>query len=194
MPVSQEYIEQYKMLHSSDPGMFPGQQITFVKDYITNIIKLFECNTMLDYGCGKGYQYTIHNIHADWNVNITLFDIGVDEFSNKPNKTYDLVSSTDMLEHCETADIPDILQELNDYANKVVLVSISTRLAKKTLPDGRNAHLTVQPIEWWMTEIKKVASKPWLILFEKNNAVVGERNFEIKSVNFSDKDLAVVVG
>ena len=32
---------------------------------------------------------------------------------------------------------------------------MSTRLAHRKLPDGRNAHLTVKPIEWWAEKIKE---------------------------------------
>ena len=34
-------------------------------------------------------------------------------------------------------------------ADKFAFFAISTRPAKKTLPDGRNAHLTVQSPDWW---------------------------------------------
>lgn len=193
MPVSDSYKEQYKILHSNNVEIFPGQQTMFLKKYIEKMIKLYNCSNMLDYGCGKGYQYTIHNVHKDWNINITLYDIGVEELSNKPNKIFDLVSSTDVLEHCETEYIPEILKELNDFAKKAVLVSISTRLAKKTLPDGRNAHLTVKPEEWWMAEISKIATKPWLILFEDKNLTKDQRSFNIRSLMISDEDLKTVV-
>lgn len=193
MPISSEYVEQYKLMHESSEGMFPGQQTIFVKDYIKNMIDLYECSTLLDYGCGKGLQYTNHLVHSDWGVTINLYDIGVLEFSNKPNHTFDMVVSTDVLEHCETAYIPEILQELNNLATKSVLVSIATRLAKKTLPDGRNAHLTVQPAEWWMAEIERVANKPWLVLFENQAGDGSHRQFDIKSVNISDADFTAIV-
>jgi hypothetical protein len=31
---------------------------------------------------------------------------------------------------------------------------VSTRLANQLLPDGRNAHLTVQPAEWWHDQMR----------------------------------------
>ena len=42
-------------------------------------------------------------------------------------------------------------------AKKFVFFAISTRAAKKTLPDGRNAHLTVQSPDWWQGFVTSVA-------------------------------------
>jgi hypothetical protein len=195
MPVSENYKEQYRIMHDSDPRMFPGQQTLHVAPFIERIIKEYGCKTVLDYGCGKGLQYSINGVHLDWGVELSLFDIGVLEYSIKPEGTYDLVISTDMLEHCETEDIPEILRELNDFADKFVLVSISTRPAKKLLPDGRNAHLTVQPPEWWISEIQKVASKPWLILFEADAELSQQtgRKFNITSIGLDGETTKRIV-
>lgn len=192
MAVSQQYIDQYQKLHAQDPLMFSGQQTLYVKDYIEFLIKKFNCKTMLDYGCGKGLQYTVEKANENWGVELTLFDIGVKEFSIKPKERYDLVSSTDMLEHCETSDIPEILKEINDYANLSVIVSISTREAKKILPDGRNAHLTVKPKEWWMEQIHKISDKPWLILFEGTGIINNKdlsRDFDIEVINLDKEEI-----
>lgn len=191
--VSNKYIEQYQKLHAQDPMMFSGQQTLYVKKYIEYLIKKFDCKTMLDYGCGKGLQYTIEKANKNWGVELFLFDIGVREFSLKPTGTFDIVSSTDMLEHCETVDIPNILKEINDYAKSVVIVSISTREAKKILPDGRNAHLTVKPKEWWMKQIYKISDKPWLVLFEGNglsNTQGISRDFEIETIGLPIEELS----
>lgn len=195
MVVSSEYINQYQKLHAQDPMMFSGQQTLYVKNAIKKIINHYGCKTMLDYGCGKGLQYTLEKANADWGVEIFLFDIGVKEFSIKPSGIFDLVSSTDMLEHCEEGDIKEILKELDSYSNKIVLVSISTRLARKTLPDGRNAHLTVKPSDWWIEQIRSVATKPWIALFEGEgeNALSGDRKsraFDIKTVGEITLNLA----
>jgi hypothetical protein len=32
--------------------------------------------------------------------------------------------------------------------------TVSTRLANRKLPDGRNAHLIVQPLEWWTEKLE----------------------------------------
>lgn len=193
MTVSEDYKKQYEIMHASNAGMFPGQQTVYVKGYINNMVTNYNCKTVFDYGCGKGYQYFNGNIHSDWGCSVTLFDIGVPELSNKPNKKFDIVISTDVLEHCETIDIPDILKEINDYATNCVLVSISVREAQKTLPDGRNAHLTVKPKEWWMEQINKVADKPWLILFESEKTAPNQRDFNIESIGINAEDLKVIV-
>jgi hypothetical protein len=35
----------------------------------------------------------------------------------------------------------------------IAFITIHTGPAMKTLPDGRNAHLTQQPMEWWLPKL-----------------------------------------
>lgn len=187
MTVSQSYAEQYKLMHS-DPMMFPGEQAFYADAYIHSAIKNFNVTEVFDYGCGKGLQYTQGKLHKKWGVSVTLYDIGVNRFSIKPNRTFEMVISTDVLEHIEPEAVTSVLNEIDNYATKVVLVSIATRPAKKTLPDGRNAHLTVQPQEWWLNEILRISSKPWLVLFEKDSGIGQPRTFTPCAVNLEGHD------
>jgi hypothetical protein len=50
--------------------------------------------------------------------------------------------------------MPRILTEQFRYARKFVFGNIAAYPATKTLPNGENAHCTVQPPEWWRATIE----------------------------------------
>ena len=56
---------------------------------------------------------------------------------------------TDVLEHCPEDDVPWIVDELFGYANMFVFANVACYPAHKVLPNGENAHCTIQPPEWW---------------------------------------------
>ena len=41
------------------------------------------------------------------------------------------------------------IKEIFDYSGKYVFATAAVKEAGKTLPNGMNAHATVQPEEWW---------------------------------------------
>lgn len=144
-----DLAEQYKLMHAA--GHFPGHSIVAHVDEIDNLIRKSGSKTILDYGCGKGEQYSIRKLHKFWGVEPTLYDIAT--YPEKPEGTFDGVICTDVLEHVPEELVKDTIAELFSYARKFVFMSICTRDAKKTLPDGRNAHLTVRPQQWWLSII-----------------------------------------
>jgi 2-polyprenyl-3-methyl-5-hydroxy-6-metoxy-1,4-benzoquinol methylase len=111
---------------------------------------------ILDYGCGKGIQYAKHGIHKlHWKVSLPFrYDIGVPNFRTKPPAhSFDGVVCTDVMEHIEEEDLETIFTQIFNSLDPNVITfaffSICCRFAKKTFPDGRNVHRTVQPPEWW---------------------------------------------
>lgn len=188
------YKEQYTIMH--DMGHFPGFQSIFLRNYLKKIFEYFNVKTVLDYGCGKGYQYFLEGIHHHWNLEkLRLYDIGVNEFSIKPSKNerYDCVLCLDVLEHIRESDLEYFLYDVISYAEKIIVASISTRPAKKNLPNGENAHLTIKSEDWWNNFI--------IGIYEKYRFPVGfislyelESSKDIKKtkqyfINFSKKDL-----
>jgi len=59
----------------------------------------------------------------------------------------------DVLEHVEPECLDDVLAELRRVTQEVGLFVVHLTAAKKTLPDGRNAHLIQQPADWWQARI-----------------------------------------
>ena len=129
----------------------------------TDIKKLIDATNsenILDYGSGKGNQYSVpvqssegkkwRNIQEYWNVDeIYCFDPGYEPFNRLPQKSFDGVVVTDVLEHCPVEDVRWILEEIFSFSNKFVFANIACYPARTTLPNSKNAHCTILPAAWW---------------------------------------------
>jgi len=144
------YLDQYRVLHAA--GKFPGVSIMpFVGD-IADLVGEFQSVTLLDYGCGKGLQYSRDKIYKAWgNHAPTLYDPGVPALATKPTGQFDGVISTDMLEHVPIDELDAVVTEIAAYAKQWVFLSVCCRPAKSLrFPDGQNIHVTIKPFAWWL--------------------------------------------
>ena len=147
---------------------FQGQSLTGHISKIRELIKKHSAATVLDYGSGKGHPYQSKNIKADDGVvypdmksllnvrSITCYDPGYKPFQELPSGKFDSVISTDVVEHCPKDDLPWIIDEIFGYASKFVFINAACYPAKKSLPNGENAHCTVEPPEWWSQQFHAV--------------------------------------
>lgn len=152
-----DYEGQYRQLHDN-PKRFPGQTILHYVETITKLVHQHRPSRMLDYGCGKGYQYLAQRIHERWGGPLPVcYDIGVRQLSTKPEGLFGGVLCTDVLEHIEEPDLPALLDELFGYAEPggFVFLSIACRPTKKVLPQGGDVHRTIQPPSWWIDLISR---------------------------------------
>tara|TARA_R110000868_G_scaffold236306_1_gene490342 strand:- start:226 stop:894 length:669 start_codon:yes stop_codon:yes gene_type:complete len=141
---------------------FPGDQLPHFAHTIKEMIDMTQAKTVLDYGCGKGTQYEkgpfkddngraiARNIQNFWGVDsIHLYDPGVPKFATYPTAEFDGVVSTDVLEHIPREDVFWVADEMVARARKFLFVNIACYPAIATLPDGTNAHVTVEHPRWW---------------------------------------------
>lgn len=142
--ISQGYLELNKQLHASNPGY--GRNGYRHLDAIVSLAEQLNTKDILDYGCGKS------TLAINLGFNIKQYDPAVFEYSELPEPA-DIVTCTDVLEHIEPYYLENVLDHLRALTKKVCFVTVSTIAAKKTLPDGRNAHLIQKPVRWWMERI-----------------------------------------
>jgi len=129
-----------------DPDQFDGQSLEYHLEDIARLIARLDINTILDYGSGKGLYWPEEILGRCLTV---CYDPGVDHFSRTPSGKFDLVVSTDCLEHCDQRDIPWIVAEMVEMAEKHIFINVATYEAVKVLPGGENAHITVRSAQWW---------------------------------------------
>ncbi|MDZ7826030.1 MAG: hypothetical protein U5R48_08495 [Gammaproteobacteria bacterium] len=67
--------------------------------------------------------------------------------------------STDVLEHIPEEDIGWVLDDLFGHAGKFVYVVAACYPAKKIMPDGTNAHCTLQSPTWWEGQMRMAAAR-----------------------------------
>ena len=99
----------------------------------------------------------------DWkpseNVNYIVQDImRIDALQNVGNN-YDLIIIRDVMEHIPKEQIPETFQTIFSKAEKFVFLAICTQPAIAVLPNGENAHCTVESIGWWVNMVEKYAPK-----------------------------------
>ena len=110
--------------------------------------------TLLDYGCG--YASLAKELNKIINiVDITNYDPFIDKYSKVPKGKFDIVTSFDVMEHVELQCVRNTIDFISSKAKYMVLMSISITDAAKTLPDGRNAHITIKTANWWASHLNK---------------------------------------
>lgn len=146
---------------------FSGISLTDHIEPIAHLIQLTKATTVLDFGSGKGLFYqdapgypsksrfkTLTNWHG---AVVICYDPGFTPFSEPVTGQYDIVISTDVIEHIPEQDIPWVLDKLFAYATHAVYIVAACYPANKHLPDGTNAHCTLQSPEWWRNQIQQTA-------------------------------------
>ncbi len=144
---SDAYREQLRGLHAHQKwGHHGASHAPMIRAFMDEL----GARTVLDYGCG---QATL--AHALKPVKVQLYDPGVAHRDGLP-KPADLIVATDVLEHVEPEKVEAVLRHIWLLADKGAYLSISCQPARETLPDGRNAHLSVHPPEWWLERLDAV--------------------------------------
>lgn len=146
--IDKEYQKQLASMHSSGKFNHGAKAYTIVKDFITE----YKPVSIIDFGCGHGSLIaTISELHP--NISLAGYDPGNAEFDKLPDRTFDAVISTDAIEHIEPKFLTETLQTIGNLMQRCGCFRIACYPAKKKLPDGRNAHLIVQPPEWWREQL-----------------------------------------
>jgi hypothetical protein len=150
---------------------FDGRSLPSQATRIKRLISETGARTLLDYGSGKGQQYDPRPFRVAgegewqgildyWDVDeVRCFDPGYAPYSRLPEGKFDGVISTDVLEHCPQEDIDWVLEEMFGFAARFVFATIACFPAKKRLPNGENAHCTIQPPQWWRAAFELAAAR-----------------------------------
>jgi len=152
---SKEYlISEYVKIHNN-PSLYSGDYTEFHGNKIKELIIANNCLSILDYGSGKGQQYTVDNIHIKYFNGIlpTLYDPAVPNIDILPAGTFDLVVCTDVLEHIPESLLDEVLSEIYSKAKFCVYLGICNSNAQTKLSDGRDVHITKQRGPWWIKKI-----------------------------------------
>jgi 2-polyprenyl-3-methyl-5-hydroxy-6-metoxy-1,4-benzoquinol methylase len=138
--ITDEYRKLNTELHAQEKkfGTMGG---LYARD-VMSIVKEFKTEDILDYGCGKG------TLADNLPFTIKQYDPAIEKHDALPEPA-DIVICTDVLEHIEPEYLDEVLTHIASLTKKIAYVTACTMEAKKTLPDGRNAHLIVKPTEWW---------------------------------------------
>jgi hypothetical protein len=146
MMITPEYKALQKQLHAENERYgISGANYADIVRHISDWGRL----PILDYGCGK--QTLAKALGPAYRV--TNYDPCIEGLDTPP-EPHAAVACTDVLEHIEPEFVESTLAELRRLTLTRALLVVSTRPAMKTLADGRNAHISLHPEDWWMERIK----------------------------------------
>ena len=85
----------------------------------------------------------------------------------EPRGQFELVTCTDVLEHVERDMVPAVLADIAAMLNPTygrLFLAVSIQPAKAILPPcaglpHRNAHITVEPLDWWLPRLTAAGLK-----------------------------------
>jgi len=141
--ISENYVAEQKRLHRNPKyGIASLQFAPLVK----GLLRAGNCSSLSDYGAGKCKLWEAVAPAAP-GVEYRPYDPAFPGYG--PPRPGDLVTCIDVLEHIEPNRLDAVLDELRSITCRLGLFTVHTGPAKKVLSDGRNAHLTQQPPQWW---------------------------------------------
>jgi 2-polyprenyl-3-methyl-5-hydroxy-6-metoxy-1,4-benzoquinol methylase len=163
---SREYINQLQKLHTDKKRIngFGGKVKNLGEFYF--FMNKWNPNSLLDYGCGKGFilNYLKEKYSS---INVKGYDPAVEEYQTIDGM-FDCVFSNDVLEHVEMEYLDQVLAHIDSLSSKYIWLRIDTLPARKTLSDGRNAHLILQSQDWWYNKIS--------LAFDQRNVIYKNLN------------------
>lgn len=152
MLISERYRDQQKQMHETTVyGIASAQYATMV----AKVIDQYAVDDLLDYGAGS--RLTLIKTIAEQRLvkrkfNYHAYEPAIEMYAKTPDPA-EMVACIDVLEHIEPDCLDAVLDDLKRVTSKIGLFTIATVPAGKTLPDGRNAHLIVEPAEWWLPRL-----------------------------------------
>ena len=178
--ISDAYRAQQTELHAE--GKYGYASIHYAP-LVNQIVKNLEVNHLLDYGCG-GNLNLYKNLNVDKKLTYQAYDPAIPDYAGEPVPAQ-MVACIDVLEHIEPEFLEAVLDDLCRLTEVVLFCTIHTGPAKKSLPDGRNAHLTQQPMSWWLPKL-------WSRFDLQSVQVTGEHNFYV--IGYANRRIELLNG
>lgn len=146
----QVITDQYRKLNETlhNTNIHYGTSGHLYANEILGLCKKHNITDVLDYGCGKN---TLANSLP---FEIKKYDPAIRAFHEEPEPA-DLVCCTDVMEHIEPELLDNVLTHMKSKTKKLLFMTISTQPAKKTLADGRNAHICLMDSVKWFNKISE---------------------------------------
>ena len=146
---NQDLIDQYEQIHAAGKyGTTAVRNLRFIRPEI----ELLRPQSILDYGCGQ--SNLMEALKLNYPVQRYRYDPAIPAISAKPGEVVDLLINIDVLEHIEEADLDEVIGDMRTSCRNAIII-IDLTPASAILPDGRNAHVTLKPAEWWKARLKK---------------------------------------
>jgi hypothetical protein len=148
--ISESYRAQQQHLHETTNY---GTASIKYAHLVTAVLDKLEVTHLLDYGAGHNMNLGKH-IKPKQKLTYQAYDPCVPELAGAPVPAQ-MVACIDVLEHIEPDCLDAVLDHIASLTEAVALLTVHTGPATKVLPDGRNAHIIQEPMEWWLPKLSQ---------------------------------------
>lgn len=165
MSISDEYKAVVTQIHK-DHDWGAGAIRNFGDEIEKYLKRRGKIRTVLDYGSGQGMmEKHILSTVTDREFIWTNYDPGQPGIDKRINQDYDLIISSDVLEHVEPEEIDETIAWMHKWGRSQYH-HIAASTTGLWLPDGRNAHLIIEGLEWWAN---KFEHPDWITMWKTEN-------------------------
>lgn len=154
LPDYDDHIRLYMDMHSS--RHYGNSATELHLDAAAKVVKALAPRSILDYGCGR--SDLVAHFWLDGERRIARYDPAIPPIRRMPPNAFDLVLACDVMEHIPMAGVDRVLEEIRGKS-EAAFFTISTKLARAKLPDGRNSHVTLLRHSEWGRWIKDYFQK-----------------------------------
>lgn len=144
LPGYHEHVAAYTEMHAS--RHYGSSATELHLETVARVVRARQPKSILDYGCGR--SDLVAHFWKDGERRIARYDPAIPMFKRMPDGDFDLALVCDVMEHIPMASVDRVLAEVRGKAPAAVF-TISTKLARAKLPDGRNAHVTLLTRAEW---------------------------------------------
>lgn len=122
---------------------------------VANFVEKYRPASVVDWGCAQGKL--LQQIATDYDFVKTLkgYDPGNPRYASVPTGVFECLVSCDVVEHFEPDKLTEYLKLMQSKFTRSAYIIAACYPAKKILPDGRNAHLTIENCAWWLDRIQR---------------------------------------
>lgn len=164
MLISESYREQQAKLHEKYAEY--GSASVHAAPVVAKLINQYQITDLLDYGAGKLRLFKALKGLVHHKMRLQAYEPAAEDLALRlPPNPAQMVVCIDVLEHIEPEHLDAVLDDLHRVTKEIGFFTISTVPAKKTLEDGRNAHLIQEGPEFWLP---KLLQRFDLQTFQKN--------------------------
>lgn len=149
MLITDQYRAEQVALHAK--GNYGKASLQY-GETVAALLRSTAARSLLDYGCGS-MRNLLKALALPPGVVYEGYDPAVPDYAAAPVPA-DLVCCIDVLEHIEPALLQNVLGHLAELCDPYGFFTVHTGPAQKVLSDGRNAHLTQEGPDWWLTRVK----------------------------------------
>lgn len=170
--ISEKYKQQLVSMQKKKAFSEKNKNIGAIKNFISDNRPA----SVLDFGCAHGDLIT--QLKSEFPaIEFHGYDPGVEKFNIFPRSKYDCVISNDVIEHIEPNFLDQTLNSIDQLFTNQCWLIIACYPARKMLPDGRNAHLTIKDPDWWTKKICEMMPTSRII---KQEVVIKNPNDDVK--------------